>query len=157
MMRESDFIFNSNTARVLIHVSNWNQSRSSSCLLLLSPKQCRDGWHMNKTGNLIRLLIEHISYFCPSFPPILHRPLDLTRQQRHLHLTDKQAIDFFVWGLSPTHFPPLIKWTSALLMLLYGTVGASAVRLPRSCRASPQLFLVIIVTVILLESFRSSL
>lgn len=104
------FHFNSNTARVLIHVSNWNQSRFSSCLLLLlSSNQRRAGWHMNKTGNLIRLLIEHISYFCPSFPPILHRPLDLTRQQRHLHLTDKQAIDFFVWGLSPTHFPPLIK------------------------------------------------
>lgn len=26
----------------------------------------------------------------------------LTRPQRQLHLTDKQEIDFFVWGLNPT-------------------------------------------------------
>lgn len=50
-------------------------------------------------------------------------------------------MDFFVVvavvrGLNPTRFPVLIKRTNKLLMLLYGSVGASAVRLLLSCGVS---------------------
>lgn len=88
------FHYNSAMKHVLIHVSKWNQSCFFGCCCC-----CLN--NIEPVGTWIKQWIWSDSwlsiflFFCHSFPPILHRPLSLTRQQRHLYLTDKQDIDFF--------------------------------------------------------------
>lgn len=78
------------------------------------------------------------------FPPILQRPLILTRQQRRPRLPDKQIDFFFIsvavvvdWGLSPMHFPVQIKIKRAAGDASEGCGVVVAVRLAPPCGEHP--------------------